>query len=184
MMFKPFDRGAKTAPSQYPRIPFHLFRFFQLLSSLIVAGIMAYFTYHLKHDKYDEPWTFIWLFSASLASIAALIVTIFLHCLLGLNPRLNIGINAFLAVLWALSFALLTWYMADTLADKCDIEHWNEDVGVMVCRQYKALWTFTLVGLCVEQLFRINLNQLTIFFLQRLHPHSPLPRYLRASAAD
>ena len=145
-MFK-LDRGAKTAPSQYPRIPFHLFRTFQLIASLIVAGIMAYFTYHLRHDNYDEPWTFIWLLSASLASIVALTVTIFLHCLLGLNPLLNIGINALLAVLWALSFGLLTWYMSDTLGDACDKEHWNEDVGVMVCREYKALWTFTLVGL-------------------------------------
>ncbi|KAK5166961.1 uncharacterized protein LTR77_007690 [Saxophila tyrrhenica] len=146
-MFKPFDRGAKTAPSSYPRVPFHLFRCFQLISSIIVGGIMAYFTYHLRHDNYKEPWTFIWLFSASLASIAALTVTICLHCLLGLNPRLNIGINAFLAAIWALSFGLLTWYMTDTLGDACDTEHWHEDVGIMVCRIYKALWTFTLVGL-------------------------------------
>lgn len=137
----------KTAPTAYPRLPFHAFRFFQLISSLIVAGIMSYFTYHLRHDRYDEPWTFIWLFSASLASIAALTCTILLHCLLGLNPRLNLGINGLLAVLWGLSFGLLTWYMSSTLGETCDKEHWNEEVGIMVCRIYKALWTFTLVGL-------------------------------------
>ena len=142
-----FKRSTKTAPSHYPKVPFHAFRFFQLVSSLIVAGIMAYFTYHLRHDEYPEPWTFIWLFSASLASIAALTFTIFLHCLLGLNPRINIAINAFLAVLWGLSFGLLTWFMAGTLGETCDVKSWNEDVGIMVCRIYKALWTFTLVGL-------------------------------------
>ena len=29
----------------------------------------------------------------------------------------------------------------------CDFEHWDEDVGIMVCRIYKALFAFTLVGL-------------------------------------
>jgi hypothetical protein len=155
-MLQPFERGAKTAPSHYPRIPFHLFRFFQLISSIIVAGIMAYFTWHLRHDHYDEPWTFIWLFAASLASLVALTCTIFLHCLMGLNPRLNIAINALLTFLWGLSFALLTWWMSKTLADACDLEHWNEDVGIMVCRIYKALWTFTLVGLYVATLVLVQ----------------------------
>jgi hypothetical protein len=128
-------------------VPFHLFRFFQLIASIIVAGIMAYFTWHLRHDHFAEPWTFIWLFAASLSSLVALIMTIMLHCLIGLNPRLNIAINALLAVLWGLSFGLLTWYMAGTLGNACDFAHWNEDIGIMVCRIYKALWTFTLVGL-------------------------------------
>ena len=87
------------------------------------------------------------LAASSLASVAALTITILLHCFIGLNARLNIAINACLAVLWAVSWSLLTWYMSGTLANVCDIEHWNEDVGVMVCRIYKALFTFTLVGL-------------------------------------
>ena len=87
------------------------------------------------------------LTAASLASVAALTVTIFLHCLTGLNPKLNLLVNSFLAILWSLSWALLTWYMSGTLANKCDVGHWNEDVGIMVCRIYKALFTFTLVGL-------------------------------------
>ena len=85
--------------------------------------------------------------AASLASVAALLFTIVMHCCIGLNPRLNIAVNAFLLVLWALSWSLLTWYMSGTLANVCDVEHWREDVGIMVCRIYKALFTFALMGL-------------------------------------
>ncbi|TKA26821.1 hypothetical protein B0A50_04267 [Salinomyces thailandicus] len=146
-MFNPFDRQAKTAPSHYPRIPFHAIRFAQLLSSIIVGGVMSYFIWHLTHDHWQTPWTFIWLTAASLFSIAALSFTILLHCCTGLNPRLNLVVNGVLTVLWGLSWSLLTWYMSGTLRNMCDVEHWHEDVGIMVCRIYKALFTFTLLGL-------------------------------------
>ena len=58
-MIQPFHRRAKTAPSHYPRVPFHLLRFGQLLSSLVVGGIMSFFMYHLTHDHWKTPWTFI-----------------------------------------------------------------------------------------------------------------------------
>ena len=87
------------------------------------------------------------LTAASLFSVASLFFTIILHCFTGLNPRLNIALNAVLTLLWALSWSLLTWYMSPTLANVCDIAHWNEEVGIMVCRIYKALFTFTLTGL-------------------------------------
>ncbi|RMY98152.1 hypothetical protein D0860_08558 [Hortaea werneckii] len=146
-MLNPFDRSAKTAPSHYPRLPFHAIRCVQLLSSIVVGGIMCYFIWHLTHDHWATPWTFIWLTAASLFSIAALSFTILLHCCIGLNPRVNILVNGFLTLLWGLSWCLLTWYMSDTLRNMCDVQHWHEDIGVMVCRIYKALFTFTLFGL-------------------------------------
>lgn len=87
------------------------------------------------------------LSAASLFSIVALLVTIVLHCCFGLNPRFNLAINGFLLVIWAISWSLLTWFMSGTLANMCDVQHWHEDVGIMVCRIYKALFTFTLLGL-------------------------------------
>ena len=87
------------------------------------------------------------LTAASLFSVASLSLTILLHSFTGLNPRLNIALNAFLTILWALSWSLLTWYMSPVLSNVCDVAHWNEDVGIMVCRIYKALFTFTLTGL-------------------------------------
>ncbi|KAK5108434.1 hypothetical protein LTR62_008321 [Meristemomyces frigidus] len=146
MVFNPFDRKAKTAPSQYPRVAFHGIRSFQLIASIIVGGIMSYFIWHLTHDHWSTPWTFIWLTAASLFSIAALLFTITLHCFIGLNPRLNIAINGFLLICWALSWALLTYYMSGTLANVCDKAHWHEATGIMVCRIYKALFSFTLLG--------------------------------------
>ncbi|KAF2772429.1 hypothetical protein EJ03DRAFT_204039 [Teratosphaeria nubilosa] len=146
-VFKMFDRRAKTAPSSYPRVPFHVLRTSQLIASLIVGAIMCFFIWHLTHDHWRTPWTFIWLTSASLFSIAALCFTIVLHCFVGLNPRLNLAINGFLTLLWGLSWIVLTIYMSRTLAHVCDYEHWNENVGIMVCRIYKALFTFALVGM-------------------------------------
>ncbi|KAK5680092.1 hypothetical protein LTS10_008042 [Elasticomyces elasticus] len=146
-MYNPFDRSAKTAPSHYPRVVFHGLRTAQLLASLIVGGIMSFFIWHLTHDHWSTPWTFIWLTAASLCSIAVLAFTIILHCFTGLNPRLNIGLNGFLTLLWGLSWALLTYYMSGTLANVCDKAHWHEDTGIMVCRIYKTLFTFTLLGL-------------------------------------
>lgn len=58
-MFQLFNRRAKTAPSHYPRVPFHLLRFCQLLASLVVGGIMSFFMWHLTHDHWKTPWTFI-----------------------------------------------------------------------------------------------------------------------------
>ena len=60
-MYNPFDRRAKTAPSHYPRVVFHGLRTAQLVASLIVGGIMSFFIWHLTHDKWSTPWTFIWV---------------------------------------------------------------------------------------------------------------------------
>ncbi|EME88268.1 uncharacterized protein MYCFIDRAFT_62733 [Pseudocercospora fijiensis CIRAD86] len=141
-MFNPFVRRAKTAPSSYPRVVFHAIRTAQLLSSL-VEGRMRVDTLN-GYSQLEQ------LTSASLFSIAALAFTILLHCFSGLNPRLNLAINAFLLILWTLSWCLLTWYMSGTLSNMCDIDHWNEDIGIMVCRIYKTLFTFTLTGFCIH----------------------------------
>lgn len=87
--------------------------------------------------------------SSSLFSVAALAVTIVLHCCVGLKPDFNIAVNGFLALIWAVSWALLTWWMSPTLTHYCDVEHWQEDAGIMVCRIYKALFAFAFLGLYV-----------------------------------
>lgn len=40
------------------RVPFHAIRAAQLVSSIIVGSIMAFFIYHLQHDHWPTPWTF------------------------------------------------------------------------------------------------------------------------------
>ena len=50
-------------------------------------------------------------------------------------------------MLWALSFALLAWWSSATLASACAVENWENELGKSVCRTYKALFSFALLGL-------------------------------------
>lgn len=52
-------RKDRVKPTPYPFLWFHLPRSAQLVSSLVVAGIMSYFLRELSRDGYTLPWTFI-----------------------------------------------------------------------------------------------------------------------------
>lgn len=52
------DKFSKQ-PSSYPLLAFHLLRLCQVVSSLIVAGVLAFFCYHLRDEGIGIPWTFI-----------------------------------------------------------------------------------------------------------------------------
>ncbi|CAD0087772.1 unnamed protein product, partial [Aureobasidium vineae] len=108
------------------RVPFHAIRAAQLVSSIIVGSIMSFFIYHLSHDHWPTPWTF---------------------KVSGLNPRLNLILNSTIFVIWTIGFGMLSWWMWGTLTHYCDVGHWNDDTGIMVCKIYKALFTFALLGL-------------------------------------
>ncbi|TGO20347.1 hypothetical protein BPAE_0304g00020 [Botrytis paeoniae] len=139
-------RGAKVAPSHYPRIAFHGLRFAQLISATVVGGIMAYFMYYLRAERIPIPWTFIVLFSISLATVAVLTLTIILYNFTYLSPKFNCLLNGTVSIFWMLGFALLSWNLSNTLKKSCDLQTWRSGVAISVCREYKALWTFTLVG--------------------------------------
>ena len=49
----------RSQPSYYPPLPFHVIRTCSLISSLVVAAILSFFVYHLRHDKFKIPWTFL-----------------------------------------------------------------------------------------------------------------------------
>lgn len=87
------------------------------------------------------------LFAISLSTMLVLIVTIVLHCVYSLNPILNTTLNSALALVWAVSFSLLSWWSSGTLTHVCNIDNWDDDVGISVCRLYKALFSFALLGL-------------------------------------
>ncbi|KAH7074315.1 hypothetical protein FB567DRAFT_537155 [Paraphoma chrysanthemicola] len=140
-------RRDRVKPTHYPRVPFHATRSVQLVSSLVVSSIMFYFLGELARDKFRLPWTFILLMSVSLFTMLSLSVTIILHCFYGLNPVLNTILNSALALLWAVSFSLLSWWSSGTLSHVCNKDNWDDDVGMSVCRLYKALFSFSLLGL-------------------------------------
>lgn len=92
------------------------------------------------------------LLVASLLTIVALVATMLLHVYHGLNPSVNIVVNASLAVVWTVSFAMLARWCSGTLSHVCDTSGWGSDTGVSICRQYKALFSFALLGLLVTLL--------------------------------
>jgi len=108
---------------------------------------MFYFLRELARDNYSMPWTFILLLAVSLLTMIALTTTIFLHCFYGLNPVLNTVLNSALALLWAVSFGLLSWWSSGTLSHVCNVDNWDSELGISVCRLYKALFSFSLLGL-------------------------------------
>lgn len=136
----------RTQPSYYSPFPFHFIRVSSYISSLVVAAVMFYFMYHLWHDHFRIPWTFLFLMVVSLLTLISLTLTTILHSCHVLSPRLNLVINIPLLLLWALSFSLLTWNMSGTLTHICNVENWGNSTGIMICRIYKALFSFSTTG--------------------------------------
>ncbi|KAF1911988.1 hypothetical protein BDU57DRAFT_523262 [Ampelomyces quisqualis] len=140
-------RRDRMKPTHYPRLPFHIVRSVQVLSSTVVASVMFYFLSALAQDNLKLPWTFILLMAVALLTLVSLAISIVLHCCHGLNPTLNMVLNAGLALLWAVAFSLLSWWASGTLSHVCNKGNWDDEVGVSVCRLYKALFSFSLFGL-------------------------------------
>ncbi|MCJ1316288.1 hypothetical protein MMC15_001609 [Xylographa vitiligo] len=134
-------------PSPYPSLVFHGIRVGQVLSSIIVTSVLGFFIHHLSIELYYVPWTFILLLTVSVLTLASFIATSVFYHQRTLKPRTNAFVNGFLSVLWMLGFALLAWNLAGLLSHKCTIENWSSELGVMVCRIYKALMSFTVIGM-------------------------------------
>ncbi|OJJ45479.1 hypothetical protein ASPZODRAFT_99595 [Penicilliopsis zonata CBS 506.65] len=133
-------------PSLYPPLPFHLLRLVIFVSSLTVAIILADFAYHLHSSGYKFPWAFLILIISAVLSLVNLILTTIVHCFYGLSPRLSMGLNGILLVLWAISLGLLAWCMSHTILTTCTATYWATSSGISVCRTYKALFAFTALG--------------------------------------
>jgi len=114
----------------------------------------------------------------SLLTVLFLAATIVFHCLTGLSPRLNIVLNSALFSLWGMGFGMLSYFMAPTLGHYCNTSTWENDAGVMVCRIYKTLFTFTLLGLYVSTSFpcpSIRPRHVLIEFTHQLTQPASLP---------
>lgn len=85
--------------------------------------------------------------TVALLTLFTLTATVVLHCFYGLNPVLNTILNSGLALLWAIAFSLLSWWSAGTLSHVCNKDSWDDELGVSICRMYKALFSFSLLGL-------------------------------------
>lgn len=53
-------------------------------------------------------------------------------------------VNIPLFLLWLIGLGLLTWGIYGTLSHSCTKVNWGNDDGIMVCQQYKALFSFVV----------------------------------------
>ncbi|CEO60692.1 hypothetical protein PMG11_05278 [Penicillium brasilianum] len=137
---------ASVKPSDYPTLPFHGIRFVSFLSSFVVTIILAIFIYHLHADGYKLPFAFLVLLVTSLLSLLTTLLTSLSNCCCGLSPKFSLALNIPLLFLWLLSLALLAYSMSGTILTKCTTTYWATSTALSVCRSYKALFTFTVVG--------------------------------------
>jgi hypothetical protein len=112
------------------------------------------------------------LLAVSSLTNLSVIVTAFFYHFRTLKPNLSSLINGGLTALWVMGFGMLTWNLSGTLSHNCDIDNWNHETGIMVCRIYKALEAFTIGGLYVYRLPR------------SFAPFSLHSQYLRLSTTD
>ncbi|KAL6249139.1 hypothetical protein RBB50_004202 [Rhinocladiella similis] len=136
----------RSRPQVYPRLAFHVIRAIAFISAAIVSGILIYFCIQLKHDGFKLPWTFIVILLSSLLSLLALLVTSLIYAFAFLNPLLNLISNSSILLVWTVGIALLTYNMYGTLGHSCSRTNWANNDGMMICRTYKAFYSFNIFG--------------------------------------
>ncbi|KAL4932800.1 uncharacterized protein BDV17DRAFT_175838 [Aspergillus undulatus] len=139
-------RRKSVKPSEYPALPFHLIRFILLISSLLVAIVLAVFAYNLHSADQKFPWAFLVLIIAAFLSLLNLILTTTLHCCYGLSPRFSLITNSTVFVIWAVALILLAWSVSHTILTSCNATYWATSTGIRVCHTFKALFAFTIIG--------------------------------------
>ncbi|KAG2417457.1 hypothetical protein HFD88_008676 [Aspergillus terreus] len=130
-------RSPSVKPSAYPALPFHLIRALGFLSSLIPQTPLGI----PRSILTSSP-----LLITSVLSLLNYILTAITHCTSGLSPRLSLVCNSILFILWLISLGLLSWSMANTITTTCNATYWATATGIAVCRIYKVLFSFTVVG--------------------------------------
>ncbi|KAI2794481.1 hypothetical protein POX_a01080 [Penicillium oxalicum] len=137
---------ASVKPSDYPSLPFHGIRSIIFLSSLVVAIILATFTYHLHADGYKLPFAFLILLLATVLSLLTIITTALVNCTCRLSPKLSLFTNILPLIIWLLALAILSYSMSGTILTACTTEYWATATGISVCRTYKTLFAFTVLS--------------------------------------
>jgi hypothetical protein len=141
----------KPAP-EYPPLPYHTIRFVTFTSASIVTAILLYFCYHLKHDNFKLPWTFLIVLAGTLPALASLLLTACLK-----SPLTALILNIPILLLWSGGLILLGWNMTGALGHTCNAANWGSSDGIMICQTYKALFAFTVIG-CLSVLAGVVLD--------------------------
>jgi hypothetical protein len=78
-----------------------------------------------------------------------------------LKPRMSVYITGALALIWMAGFGMLTWNLSSLLSQRCTVELWSHETGVMICRMYKALESFTIIAMYVRVFFSFSFLGIT-----------------------
>jgi hypothetical protein len=132
---------ARSAPS-YPPLPYHTIRFITFTSASIVTSILIYFCYHLKHDNFKLPWTFLIVLAGTIPALLSLLLTVCIP-----SPLIALILNIPILILWFAGLILLGWNMTGAFGHACSAANWGSNDGIMICQTYKALFAFTVIGL-------------------------------------
>ncbi|KAJ5595101.1 uncharacterized protein N7459_001309 [Penicillium hispanicum] len=160
-------------PSAYPPLPFHTIRALGFLSSVVIAIILAVFIYHLHADGYKLPFAFLILLITAVLSLVNVIFTSLINCSRGLSPKFSIFLNILLLILWAVSLGLLAYSMSGTILTSCGTKYWANSTGISICRSYKALFTFTVLG-CAAHIAALALDVIVRRRQTRLGAYGPM----------
>lgn len=79
-------------------------------------------------------------------SLLTLIISSIIYAFAFLSPLLNMLVNIPIALIWTAGLALLTYNMYGTLGHTCSSANWASSDGMMICRTYKALYSFAVFG--------------------------------------
>ncbi|KAE8351639.1 hypothetical protein BDV28DRAFT_136660 [Aspergillus coremiiformis] len=164
-------RFTPVKPSEYPLIPFHAIRALGTISTLVVGIILAVFISNLHQGGFKLPWPFLILLISVVLSLLNYVLTTVTHCFYGLSPRLSLISNAICFLLWLISLGLLCWSMSQTITTTCNATYWATSTGITVCRFYKTLFAFTVLG-CIAYLAAIALDVIV-----RRRQNHPLGEY-------
>lgn len=136
----------KKNPSPWSKVSFFGMRALQFIFATFVIGIAGYFNYNLDADGYPIPWEFITVEAISGLTYLNIIVTTILLFINKLSPLVMMVSDGLLALMWVLSFSMLSRAMGRTTAQACDIANWGSKAGITICHLYKCLFAFVLLG--------------------------------------
>jgi len=139
-----------AAPSSYQRIFFHFIQKLQLFSSFVAFVILAYFISKLRGSHIPVPWSFTIQFIVSVLSTAALSFEAIRNWPTAPPSNQNLIANGVLISLWALALGLLINSTKATMMTACSVQTWNNATGMMVCRLYKALFSFEIIAISMS----------------------------------
>ncbi|KAL6247321.1 hypothetical protein RBB50_005667 [Rhinocladiella similis] len=121
-----------------------------VVSGAIVLGILAYFVHYLRMDNMSAPTELIFVLVVACIALLDQIVAIFRHRVFQVSARLNLFVHLVILSLWCAAFGVLSWRLNKmVLSHTCSIKVWETSMGVMVCRLYKAMYSFSAISLAL-----------------------------------